>query len=46
MPRLPGRYARTIRYTRERAHKRKAALSVGVRPPAQRKRIGNASREP
>jgi hypothetical protein len=39
MPRLPARYARTIRYTLEREHNRKVAISVGVRPAAHSKRI-------
>jgi hypothetical protein len=42
-PRLPARYARTIRYTLEREHNRNAAISVGVRPAAHRSTIWNAS---
>jgi hypothetical protein len=44
LPRLPARYARTIRYTLEREHNRNAAISVGVRPIAQSNKIWNASR--
>ena len=46
MPRRPVRYARTLRYTLEREHNRHAALSVGWRPAAPSRKLGNASREP
>src|SRR5713101_8296622 len=46
LPRLPVRYARTIRYMLEREQKRKAAISVGFRPAAHSNKIWNASREP
>src|SRR5580765_6023950 len=46
MPRLPARYARTIRYTLEREQNRKAAISVGFRPAAHNSKMWNARREP
>jgi hypothetical protein len=44
MPRLPVRYACTMRYTRERGHNRTAAISVGLRPAAPNCKMWNASR--
>src|SRR5215510_1431570 len=46
MPRLPVRYARTIRYALEREPNRNATISVGFRPAAQSNTIWNARRYP
>ena len=44
MPRLPVRYARTIRYTLEREQNKNAPISVGFRPAAHNSKMWNASR--